>query len=52
MLRSRGMNNARKEKARKRSDEKGRDENVVTNHLKLVPVQSICSVFNLDLLIF
>jgi hypothetical protein len=46
------MNNARKEKAGKRSDEKGRDKNVVTNHLKLVPVQSICSILNLDLLMF
>jgi hypothetical protein len=41
------MNNARKEKARKRSDGKGKDDDVVTNHLKLVPVQSICSICNL-----
>jgi hypothetical protein len=41
------MNNIGKERARKRSDEEGRDKNVVTNHLNLVPVQSICSIWNL-----
>jgi hypothetical protein len=30
MLRSRGMNNIKKEKTRKRNDEKGRDKKVVT----------------------
>jgi hypothetical protein len=41
------MNNINKEKTRKRSDEKGRAKNVVTNNLKLVPVESICSTCNL-----
>jgi hypothetical protein len=52
MLTSRRINKARKGKAKKRSDEKGRDNNVVTNHLKHVPIQSICSIFKLDLLFF
>jgi hypothetical protein len=40
-------NNTGKEKARRGSDGKRRDKNVVTNNLKLVPVQIMSSIRNL-----